>query len=178
MSNKKQIHFHGKVVDMATEIVRLPNGIEMEMDVVIHPGGAAAVAINNDQQVCLLRQYRCVFDEWIWELPAGKIDDQEPPFDTVQRELSEEAGLTALRWDDLGYVISSPGVFTERVYLYLARDLQMHSAATEEHEVFEVHWLPLVEALAWCDNGKIVDAKTIVGLYRAARYVNTESDLE
>jgi len=175
MRDKKQIHFRGKVVDMATEKVRLPNGHELQMDIVIHPGGAAAVALDNDRKVCLLRQYRCVFDEWLWELPAGKIDHQEPPFDTARRELQEEAGINAGRWDQLGYMISSPGVFTERVYLYLARDLQISSAAKEDHEVFEVSWLPLSEALSWCDNGTIVDAKTIVGLYRAAHHVNTES---
>jgi 8-oxo-dGTP pyrophosphatase MutT (NUDIX family) len=175
MSDKKQIHFRGKVVDMATEMVRLPNGHELEMDVVLHPGGAAAVALDDKQQVCLLRQYRCVFDQWLWELPAGKIDHQEPPFDTVRRELQEEAGITAGLWDELGYVISSPGVFTERVYLYLARQLHFGSAAKEDHEVFEVHWLPLEEALAWCDQGEIVDAKTIAGLYRAACHVKTES---
>lgn len=175
MNDTKRIHFRGKVVDMATEIVRLPNGHELEMDVVLHPGGAAAVALDEKQRVCLLHQYRCVFDEWLWELPAGKIDHQEPPFDTVRRELLEETGITAAQWHDLGYVISSPGVFMERVYLYLARDLQFNSAAKEDHEVFEVHWLPLEEALSQCNEGKIVDAKTIAGLYRAASYVNTES---
>ena len=175
MNDKKQIHFRGKVVDMATEIVHLPNGQVLEMDVVLHPGGAAAVVLDDKMNVCLLRQYRGVFDEWLWELPAGKIDHQEPPFDTARRELQEEAGISAGQWDNLGYVISSPGVFTERVYLYLARDLRINSAAKEEHEVFEVHWLPLSEALSWCDDGTIVDAKTIVGLYRAASYVNTES---
>lgn len=173
LENNSRIHFRGKVVDMISEIVTLPNGQVLEIDKVSHPGGAAVVALDKAGNVCLLRQYRCVFDQWLWELPAGKIDNKEPPFDTVKRELQEEAGVLANQWHDLGYVISSPGVFTEKVYLYLARDLDQSAPSPESHEVMEIHWLPLQQAIDWCHTGEIVDAKTIAGLLRAQRYLET-----
>lgn len=141
------------------------------MDVVHHPGGAAVVALDEQQRVCLLRQYRGVIDEWVWELPAGKIDDREPPLQTAHRELQEEAGIVAERWDELGLSLSSPGVFTEKVWLYLARDLQNGEQQLEAHEIIECHWIDFDEALAWARAGKISDAKTVIGLFRALSYL-------
>lgn len=149
---------------MASDVVTLPNGKTQEIDVVYHPGGAAVVALDGQQRVCLLRQYRVVFDDWFWELPAGKLDQQEPPLATAQRELQEEAGMSATLWEDLGHIVSSPGVFTEKVFLFLARQLTPGNSSHEDHEIMEVHWLPFTEAIAWCHNGKIVDAKSIAAL--------------
>lgn len=175
MKKNSRIVYHGKIVDMISETTTLPNGQVIEIDKVSHPGGAAVVALDKDGQVCLLRQYRCVFDEWLWELPAGKIDNQEPPFETVKRELWEEAGLRARQWNDLGCIVSSPGVFTERIHLYLARDLDYSAPQQESHEVMEIHWLSLQEAVDWCHSGVIVDAKSIIGLLHTQHYLNTES---
>jgi len=141
------------------------------MDVVHHPGGAAVVALDERQRVCLLFQYRGVIDEWVWELPAGKIDDREPPLQTAHRELQEEAGIVADHWDALGVSLSSPGVFTEKVWLYLARDLQFGEQQPEAHEIFESHWIDFEEALDWARSGKISDAKTVMGLFRAANRI-------
>lgn len=163
--------FEGRIVSLAQETARLPNGKRMAIDVVRHPGGAAAVAIDKRNRVCLLRQYRPVFDEWIWELPAGKLDHGEPPAGTAQRELIEEAGVTASDWIPLGAVISSPGVFTETVHLFLARDLARTATAKEEHELIEVHWVPLAKAIERASNGDISDSKTVAGLFRASRYI-------
>jgi len=162
-------HFSGRVVCLDTETVTLPNGSTLEMEIVRHPGGAAVVALDSEDRICLLRQYRYVVGDWLWELPAGKIDHEEPPLQTAQRELAEEAGVAAARWDDLGYTFSSPGVFDERVYLYLARDLTTVPAAQEPHEVFEVHWIPFDDAMEWAQSGEIVDAKTLIALYRCAQ---------
>jgi 8-oxo-dGTP pyrophosphatase MutT (NUDIX family) len=126
------------------------------------------VAINEQRQVCLLKQYRCVLDQWLWELPAGKNDNRELPLTTAQRELEEEAGVQAVQWLDLGYMISSPGVFTEKVYLYLASDLRQVAQNSEDHEVFEVHWVDLDKAIQWAVGGEISDAKSVIGLCRAA----------
>lgn len=146
---------------------RLPNGHEMDMEIVRHPGGAAVVAFDEQQRICLLRHYRWVVDEWLWELPAGKLDKGEQPLTTAQRELQEEAGMLAGQWRDLGWVLSSPGVFTERVYLYLATELTQVNSNSEIGEVFEVHWIPAEEALQWAIQGQLVDAKTIIGIIRA-----------
>ena len=159
--------FKGKVVDVGLERVRLPTGRDVELEVIRHPGGAAAVAIDERQRVCLLRQYRHVAGGWLWELPAGKIDVGEAPASTAERELAEEAGLMAASWDSLGHLHSSPGVLAEVIHLYLARGLSEVDLGHEGDEVIEVHWLPMSDALTWCADGTITDAKTLIGLYRA-----------
>lgn len=164
---RRQRVFRGKVVDVGLENVELPNGKSVELEIIRHPGGAAAVVLDDDEQVCLLRQYRHAAGGWLWELPAGKIDPGEDPFDTARREALEEAGVEAVDWIDLGLMNSSPGVFTEVIYLYLARGLRQTRHDHETDEVIEIHWLPLAQALDWCIDGTITDAKTLIGLFRA-----------
>jgi len=158
--------FRGRIISLTQEQVRLPNGYQAELEIVHHPGGAAVVALDQAGRVCLLRQYRYATGGWLWELPAGKIDDQEPPAHTARRELAEEAGRIAADWRELGFMHSSPGILTEVVYLYLARDLTPVHLGHEQEEVIEIHWLPLTEALRWCADGTISDAKTLIGLCR------------
>ena len=167
LEDKKTVYV-GKIVTMETAKAHLPNGHSMDVDIVRHPGGAAVVALNDQGKVCLLKQYRCVLDQWLWELPAGKIDHNEPPLNTAQRELEEEAGIRAQAWQDLGFMVSSPGVFTEKVYLYLGTDLHSVSQNSEDHEVFDVHWIEMKQALQWAQGGEISDAKSVIALFRAA----------
>jgi len=159
--------FAGKIIEVSVQRVQLPNGHEMDMEIVRHPGGAAVACVDPQQRICLLRHYRCVVNDWLWELPAGKLDQGEQPLSTAKRELQEEAGVQAQQWQALGHVVSSPGVFTERVYLYLATELSQVSANRDIDEVFELHWIPFDEALKWAVEGQLVDAKTIVGIMRA-----------
>ena len=127
--------FSGRVIEVNVERVRLPNDRVADLEIIHHPGGAAVVAVDAEQRVCLLRQFRHAASGWLWELPAGKIDNREPPLQTAQRELTEEAGVTAQTWESLADYVSSPGVFTEVVHLYLATGLRESVAAPEEHEV-------------------------------------------
>jgi 8-oxo-dGTP pyrophosphatase MutT (NUDIX family) len=159
--------YKGRIIDLNLESVELPNGTNCELEIVHHPGGAAAVAIDGQNRVCLLRQFRHAAGGWLWELPAGRLDPGEQPLTTAQRELQEEAGVVARRWDELGSVISSPAVFTEVIHLYLARELRHIESQTEPHEVIEVHWLSYTDALGWARTGEIRDAKTLIGLFRA-----------
>jgi ADP-ribose pyrophosphatase len=161
------VHFRGRVITVTTDDVVLPNGHRAKLEVVHHPGGAAIVALDSKRHVCLLRQYRYVAGGWIWELPAGKLEPNEPPLETAKRELVEEAGVSASHWNSLGTVLSSPGVFGEVLHLFHATGIEPSTAAHEHSEVIEVHWVPFEEAHEWALNGTIRDAKTIIALVRA-----------
>ncbi len=167
MIESVQTMFRGRILEVNIERVKLPNGSTADLEIAHHPGGAAVVALDEQQRVCLLHQYRHAAGGWLWELPAGKIDHREPPIATARRELVEEAGMEASRWVSLGGVLSSPGVFTEVVHLYLATALRPVPAAPEEHEVFRLEWLPFGQALQMVETGEISDGKSIAGLVRA-----------
>lgn len=156
--------YQGKVLHLTLEDVTLPNGATVRLEIAHHPGGAAIVALDASNRVCLLRQFRHAAGGWVTELPAGKIDNREPPLACARRELAEEAGVNASRWDALGDFLSSPGVLTEVIHVFLARDLHPAEAVPEAHEVFEVRWVPLAEAVAMARSGQIRDGKTVIGL--------------
>jgi 8-oxo-dGTP pyrophosphatase MutT (NUDIX family) len=165
--NQVQTVFQGRVITVNVEQVLLPNGETARYEIVHHPGGAAIVALDGAGRVCLLRQFRPAAQGWVWELPAGRLEPGEPPAETAKRELIEEAGCEAAQWEDLGSILSSPGVFAETIHLYLARNLKPVASQHERHEVIEVHWLPLAEAAQQALTGAIRDGKTIIGLLRA-----------
>ena len=160
--------YEGKVLHLTLDDVVLPNGARTRLEIAHHPGGAAIVALDTSNRVCLLRQYRHAAGGWVTELPAGKIDNREPPLECARRELAEEAGVHAGRWDTLGDFLSSPGVLTEVIHVFLARDLRPAEAVPEDHEVFEASWVPFDEAVAQAASGQIRDGKTLVGLFWAS----------
>jgi 8-oxo-dGTP pyrophosphatase MutT (NUDIX family) len=168
MNHSVQSIYRGKVLNLTLEDVELPNGTTARLEVAHHPGGAAIVAVDAGHRVCLLRQFRHAAGGWITELPAGKLDDREPPLECARRELAEEAGVNAGQWEPLGDFFSSPGVLTEVIHLFLARDLHPCTARPEAHEVFEVHWIPLAEAVELAASGRIRDGKTVIGLFWAS----------
>ncbi|HEV7714468.1 MAG TPA: NUDIX hydrolase [Steroidobacteraceae bacterium] len=164
---KRTTHFTGRVITVTVDEVTLPNGHRAALEIVHHPGGAAIAAIDDKRRICLLRQYRHAAGDWMWELPAGKLEPGEPPLVTAQRELVEEAGRHAAHWESLGRCIPSPGVLAEVVHLFLATRLETVPDAPESGEVFEAHWVPLQEAWAQVLDGTINDAKTALGIARA-----------
>lgn len=166
--------YTGQVVTLGIESLVLPNGVPLQLEIVRHPGGAAVVAINPQQEVCLLRQYRHAAGGWLRELPAGKLEPEEAPLSTARRELAEEAGLAAEDWQKLGECLTTPGFCDETIHLYLARDLASVPAQPGEHELIEVYWLPLATALEQVFNGEIHDAKTMLGLLLADRAINPQ----
>lgn len=167
MSNEVKKVFQGRIINVGLETVRLPDGREFELELVRHPGGAAVVALDDEDRVCLVRQYRHAAGGWLWELPAGKIDHGEDPALTAERELEEEAGVRAGSWTSLGRMHSSPGVFDEVIHLYMAWDLLVARQNLEADELLEVHWIALEQALDWAADGRITDAKSLIGLFRA-----------
>ena len=174
MSNQRKPLYQGKALKLYLEEVTFPDGSDGELEIVRHPGGAGAVALDQARQMCLIRQYRYAADDWLWEIPAGRIDHAEAPLRTAQRELQEEAGLQAGSWQSLGEMLPSPGICDERIHLYLARDLTRLATRHEAQEFIEVHWVAFEEAIAWCNAGKIVDAKTLAAIYRAQAWLQAE----
>lgn len=159
--------FHGRVITVNVETVRLPNGHVADLEIIHHPGGAAIAAIDDRERVCLIRQYRHAAGGWIWELPAGKLEPAEPALSTAQRELKEETGTEGSVWVSLGDYVSSPGVFTETVKLFMVRGLTASRMQHEAAELIEVHWVPLSEACRRALGGELNDGKTALGLLRA-----------
>src|SRR4051812_22877860 len=162
--------YRGHLVHLTTERVRLPNGHEMEMEIVRHPGAAAVAALDGEGAVTLLRQYRHAVGGWLWEVPAGKLDAAEAPEHCAARELAEEAGLAAGRLDYAGSIVTCPGFCDEVIHLFVATDLRRVATARGDDEVIEaVRAVPLADALGMIASGDIRDAKTIAALWHADR---------
>jgi 8-oxo-dGTP pyrophosphatase MutT (NUDIX family) len=156
----------GRVIQVSTERLRYSNGREYDIDFVRHPGAAAVVAIDGSRRICVVRQYRHGVQDFLWEIPAGKLDVGEPPEACALRELKEETGVEAARWTSLGRYIPAPGIFTEVIHLYLARDLEIGAASPDADEELELKWLPLDEAIDLVLRGEWNDGKTCMALLR------------
>lgn len=149
-----------------------PEGGEFTRDIVRSPGAVAVVAVDESDRVVLLRHYRPSVDRWVIEIPAGMRDvPGEEPLKTAQRELREEAGLEADAWNHLHVFLPAPGMTDSTVHVYSARSLR--EVSREVHGPEEVHMelmrVPYSEALTMVEDGRIDDAKTVIGLLLARR---------
>lgn len=159
--------FEGKVITLTLDEARLENGAIATREVVHHGGGAAVVALDCEAKVALVRQFRYAVGQELVELPAGKIEAGEDPRQTALRELGEEAGLTASRFEDFGSVLPTCAYCTEVIYIFLATGLSPVERNLDEDEFVDVFWLPLNEAVEMVMDGRITDSKTCSGLLRA-----------
>jgi 8-oxo-dGDP phosphatase len=164
----------GRLVQLRRDIVRMPDGDTASREVLEHPGAVGVVALDDQNQVLMIRQYRHPVGRLLWEIPAGLRDVAgEPLRVTAERELLEEAGYRASRWHVLTDFFSSPGISTERVRVFLARGLTLVPEAERtyvpEHE--EAHlvlaWLPLEQAAAALLRGELHNGVTAVGVLSA-----------
>jgi 8-oxo-dGTP pyrophosphatase MutT (NUDIX family) len=158
--------YSGRIINVSTERLLYSNGREHDLDFVRHPGAAAVVAVDDAGRVCMVRQYRHGIVDFLWEIPAGKLDPGEAPQVCAVRELAEETGVTARRWTSLGQYLPAPGIFTEVIHLYLARDLVIGAPAPDADEELELQWLPLREAADKVLRGEWNDGKTAMALWR------------
>jgi ADP-ribose pyrophosphatase len=165
--------YHGRILDLRVDTVRVPGGSETIREVVEHPGAVVIVAVDGHSRVLLVRQYRHAVGRDVLELPAGTLEKNERPEVAAPRELREETGYTAQRWDLLTRFFSSPGILTEEMHVYLARDLTEGTFEPMEDEDLHLERVSLQEALHQVRHGEIVDAKTIVGLLLAEQKLNT-----
>jgi 8-oxo-dGTP pyrophosphatase MutT (NUDIX family) len=166
-------HIHtGRIIDVSTERLLYANGREYDLDFVRHPGAAAVVAVDSAGRVCLVRQYRHGIGDFLWEIPAGKLDPGEPPQDCAVRELKEETGISAQRWTSLGRYLPAPGIFTEVIHLYLARNLAVGAPSPDADEDLELQWLPLADAMNMVLRGEWNDGKTALALWRTQYHLH------
>lgn len=153
--------YRSKRLSIETREFTLPNGTKKER-VIVHPGGAVAILPIEGNDCYLLRQYRFAVDDYIYEAPAGTIDEGEEPHETAYRELIEETGMKAETFVPRGWIYPSPGYTDERIWLYLAEDLSPCSDyQMDDDEVIEVVRVPVGDVRAMIADGRIVDAKTI-----------------
>ena len=160
--------FHGRIVNLHVDTVALPNGETSIREVVDHPGGVAILALDKDNNVLTVTQYRYPFGRAMLELPAGKLDHPgEDPYEAGLRELKEETGAVPGRYESLGTLIPSPGCYGETLHLYLARDLQFEEQHLDPDEFLNVERIPFDEMVRRCLSGEIEDAKTLAAVLKA-----------
>lgn len=164
--------YKGTVVTLNVDTVRLPNGHTIDLEVIRHPGASAVVPLKEDGTVVLIRQFRHAANGFIYEIPAGKLHPKEDPLDCAARELEEEIGYKAGRFELLSSIFTAPGFADEVIHIYLATGLTIGTQNLDEDEVLEVVEMPLREAISKIEDGTIRDGKTIVGLQ--AVYIRQE----
>jgi ADP-ribose pyrophosphatase len=170
--DRKEIH-PGEVVRLSIDRVTLPNGEEVELEIVRHPGAAAVVPIDDEGNVVLVRQYRHATGGFLLEVPAGKLDDGEAPEVCARREVEEECGLRPTSLEPLGWIWTTPGFSDEKIWLYLATGLEAAEQDLQADEVLTVTRIPLAEAAEMAKSGEVVDAKSVCALLRAEAKLET-----
>ena len=140
-------------------------GFEIKRSVVRHAGSAVMLAIDKKKRILLVRQYRLPADKYLWELPAGRLDPGEKPLQAAKRELAEETGYKARKWTKLVSFYASPGFVAERMNIFQATDLIEGEATPMEDERIETRWFKPKEIKRMIEEGKIEDAKTMVGFF-------------
>jgi ADP-ribose pyrophosphatase len=161
--------YSGRVVNLVVADVQLPNGMQSKRELVRHPGAVAIVALDEVNQVLLVRQYRFAAGRVMLEIPAGTLEPGEDPYLCAERELQEETGYRPGRMLAIGGIYVAPGYTTEFIHLFVARDLTESRLDMDDDEFISAERVPLTEALAMIERGDIIDGKSIAGLMRVAR---------
>lgn len=167
--------YKGKFVTFNRDTVEFPDGTSREFDIARHPGASAVVPFLSDPdgdepQILLIRQYRYAADGYIYEIPAGRLDGDETPESCARRELKEETGCSAERFELLTSILPTPGFCDEVIHLFMATGLTHGAANREADEFVDLVMMRLSEALEMIQSGEITDGKTVIGLLFAAGF--------
>lgn len=167
--------YEGKVINVDRDTVRFPNGSTGELEMVRHPGASAVVPFltdprGDDPQILLIKQYRYAADDFIYEIPAGKLDGDEDPEVCARRELQEETGCTAAHLEHLYTFYTTPGFTDERIHAFMATGLTRGDAKHETDEFMSVETVTLSQALELIKSGELKDAKTALAILYAAGF--------
>ena len=163
ITSSKQVYDCGLFRVTEDKAVDPKTKFEIKRSVVRHIGSAVMMAVDDKNRVLLVRQYRLPAEKYLWELPAGRLDDGEKPLDAAKRELKEETGYAAKKWTKLASYYASPGFVQERMTIFLAEDLTEGEATPMDDERIETRWFKRKELAEMIDEGKIEDGKTLIG---------------
>ena len=164
--------FSGKLIDLYFDHVELPNGKSSTREWINHPGAVCIIPILPDDNLCLIRQYRYEPRDEFIEIPAGKLDKGEDPLVCAKRELKEEIGYIAGKFTFLTNIYPAIGFSNEKMWMYLAEDLQLSNQSLDQDEFLELLPLSLEEAIDLINQGNITDVKTIIGVLWLDRFLS------
>src|SRR5438105_15861957 len=162
---KRREVYKSKIFTVVEEEATDPSGFHIERAIVRHAGSAVMLAVDDRDRVLLVKQFRLPAEKNLWELPAGRLDPGEKPLQAAKRELIEETGYRARKWSKLASFWVSPGYVQVRMTIYLATDLTAGEATPMDDERIEARWYGRRELAEMIRDGKIEDAKTMVGFY-------------
>ena len=163
--------YHGRIIRVQLDRVRLENGTEAMREVVRHPGGVSAAILTQENEMLFVRQFRYPYAQVVLECPAGKLEPGEDPFEAMKREQKEETGTTSDAYLELGRIYPTPGYCDEVLHLYACRVASWGEQHLDPDEFLKGERIPLQKALEMAMNGEIHDAKTQILVLRAARLV-------
>ena len=164
---KETYVFNGRIINVRVDDILLPNGKPANREIVEHNGGVTVVALTDENEVLMVRQFRYPYKKVLLEIPAGKLEKGEDPREAGIRELKEETGATAESFEFLGEIYPTPGYTEEIIRLYLAKNLSFSEQKLDEDEFLTVEKIPLNEAVKMIQQGEIPDGKTQIGILRA-----------
>ena len=173
---KSEYLYRGRLLNVRLDQVRLTDDRKpriVEREIVEHHGAVAVVALDEQERVLLVRQFRSAIQREILEIPAGTLEIGEDPAKCAVRELKEETGYAAANWEEIVRLYPCPGYSTEQMWLYLARQLTASAAALEDDESLQVELVPFSQAVDLIERSEIVDAKTIAALLRVWKKLKT-----
>lgn len=159
--------YTGKVISLKVDTVEVPKKGYQKREIIEHPGAVGIVAITDDNKVLLVRQFRKAIEKVLWEIPAGKLEQGESPKDCAIRELKEETGYSANNIKLIHKFYTSSGFSNQKIYVYLATDLEKGECCLDEDEFLELHEVNLNDAYEMINKNDIEDAKTSIGLLLA-----------
>ena len=167
--NKRLIEKKGRFLHFCVDEVTLSNGHISTREMVFHPGAVAILAATPANEIILVRQYRYPVKEVLYEIPAGKLEQGEEPASSAVRELEEETGFSARKWEKLGVFYTAPGFSNETMHLFEATDLVEKEAHPDPDEIITYEKIPLIQVFKMIEKGEIKDGKTILAILWLAK---------